>query len=192
MCRCWQQGDRAATSNMSATLCACGTTNPAPIWVLSPCAKGNHWWYNWGMRYPATHKFLAWAGPTLIMFVGGWLALLASLAQTYDGIKNWAQKLFDYCWPIMTAPWFLAALVIVICVYIGVLIYTGGAARLSANPAPALPVDPNVSIQAWVPLPQALRYLVCDSAWARSATWGPRDNPEDLGGVDKLAGPQAD
>lgn len=77
------------------------------------------------MRNPATHKFLAWAGPTSVLFVGGCLALVASLAQTYDGVKNWAQKLFDQWWPIVSAPWFLIAGVVVICAYIWALVWTG-------------------------------------------------------------------
>lgn len=77
------------------------------------------------MRHPTTHKFLAWAGPTSILFLGGCLALVATFAQTYDGVRNWAQKLFDQWWPIVSAGWFLLCAVVVIAAYILALVWTG-------------------------------------------------------------------
>ena len=77
------------------------------------------------MRYPTTHSFLKWAGPTAFVFLAGCLALVAAFAQTYDGVKNWAQKLFDQWWPVVSAPWFLIARIVVICAYIWALVWTG-------------------------------------------------------------------
>ena len=77
------------------------------------------------MRYPATHSFLKWFGPTLVLSIGGCVGLVAALAQPYAGVKDWGQKQFDQWWPIVSAPGFLLALAIIIAAYIWALVWTG-------------------------------------------------------------------
>ncbi|MEO1167074.1 MAG: hypothetical protein AAFW97_00025 [Pseudomonadota bacterium] len=77
------------------------------------------------MRYPATHTFLKWFGPSVIAFVGGSVGLIAALAQGFPRVQAWAERNFDEWWPIVSAPWFLAVGVAAIAAYIWALIYTG-------------------------------------------------------------------
>lgn len=170
------------------------------------------------MRNPTTHKFLAWAGPTSVLFIGGCLALVATFAQTYDGVKNWAQRLFDQWWPVVSAPWFLIVGTVVICAYIWALVRTGQepkpkpksgiwlygeglehvkVSREASGPFEAkffpLPeydglvdqviaakdqsnkvaIERRMSVETWVPLDEAVRYL------AKRSQWGTTQKPTD-------------
>jgi hypothetical protein len=76
------------------------------------------------MRHPTTHTFLKWFGPSVVVFVGGCIGLVATLAQTYPRVKDWAEREFDQWWPIVTAPWFLVASVVAIAAYIWAVVWT--------------------------------------------------------------------
>lgn len=73
------------------------------------------------------HEFLKWAGPTIVLFCGGCVGLVAALAQSYPRVKEWGQIRFDQWWPIVTAPWFLFAAALVIAAYVWALLWTGQA-----------------------------------------------------------------
>lgn len=77
------------------------------------------------MRYPTTHNFLKWFGPTVVIFAGGCVGLVAALAQSYSGVRDWGQQLFESWWPFVSAPWFLFAAAVVIAAYIWALVWTG-------------------------------------------------------------------
>lgn len=88
-------------------------------------------------RYPATHSFLKWAGPALVLFLAGCLGLIATFADVFDGVKNWAERWYLALEPTMTAPWFVALSVVLIISYIAALIWTGQEPTAERDPAPA-------------------------------------------------------
>ena len=77
------------------------------------------------MRHPTAHSFLKWAGPSLVVFVGGCVGLVAALATSYPRVKDWGQAQFDRCWPTLSAPWFLISGAVVIVAFIWALVWTG-------------------------------------------------------------------
>ena len=91
-------------------------------------------WYEAEMLHPTTHKFLLWLGPSILIFMGTSIGLLAALAQTYAGIKKWGEDWFFYLVPIMTAPWFLVLALATLIASLGALVYC-------ARPVPPTPLD---------------------------------------------------
>ena len=51
--------------------------------------------------------------------------MVAALAQSYSGVKKWAENWFYYLEPVVTAPWFVALSILAICGYIAAIIWTG-------------------------------------------------------------------
>ncbi|MEA3017655.1 MAG: hypothetical protein QOI38_2377 [Sphingomonadales bacterium] len=91
------------------------------------------------MRYPTTHKFLAWAGPTLVIFFGGCVGLVAGLAGAFPRVRVWGERVFDQWWPIVTAPWFVALSILLILGYLAALLWTGRPRRPELD-VPAAPM----------------------------------------------------
>ena len=71
------------------------------------------------------HDFIKWAGPTIFIFCGACVGLVAALAQSYPRVKDWGQLQFDRWWPVVTAPWFLVLSLLLIAIYLWALIWTG-------------------------------------------------------------------
>lgn len=82
------------------------------------------------------HDFLKWAGPSIVLFCGGCIGLVAALAQSYPGVKDWGKAQFDGWWPILSAPWFLLSAAIAIAAYVAALVWTGQEARTIPANAP--------------------------------------------------------
>jgi hypothetical protein len=94
------------------------------------------------VRHPRMFKVLAWAGPTFVVFCGGWISLIAALAQPFPGVKTWALDQFHLLWPLMTAPWFVLAVALVVVAYFVVLVYAGtGEQRATLPPVGAFHFD---------------------------------------------------
>ncbi|HEX4738315.1 MAG TPA: hypothetical protein VH331_12215 [Allosphingosinicella sp.] len=81
------------------------------------------------MRYPTTHRFLKWFGPTFLTFCGGCLLIIAAFAQASKRADRWAEAEFDYLRPIVTTPSFLAVAALIIAAYLVATFWTGRPAK---------------------------------------------------------------
>tara|TARA_R110002124_G_scaffold261137_1_gene427046 strand:- start:544 stop:1635 length:1092 start_codon:yes stop_codon:yes gene_type:complete len=77
------------------------------------------------MRYPATHTFLKWFGPTFVTFIGSSIGLIATLSAPFPRVNAWAEARFDEWSSVLSAPWFSVLCIAAIAAYIWALIYTG-------------------------------------------------------------------
>lgn len=126
------------------------------------------------MRFPTIHKFLKWFWPALAGSAIACLGVFAALAQAYPKVNKWGANLFDYWEPIVTVPWFVVLMVILIAGYIWALVYTGGAQKRELGFVLTPDGEPPHSISDkgestepyWMPLHKALRYLVYETEWA--------------------------
>jgi hypothetical protein len=126
------------------------------------------------MRYPVVHNFLKWVGPTLVVFLGGCLGLIAAFAAEFPGVKAWAERSFAVAEPTITAPWFVALVVVLIAGYVAGLLWTG-------QPRHAASKSPATSASSKLPDAESHRN------WDTGPYSGPAD-PEDVEAiVDALA-----
>lgn len=77
------------------------------------------------MRYPRVHRFLKWFGPSCIGICLSILGIIAAFSQSHPRLAKWSDAEFDYWWPVVSAPTFLASLAVVVAAYIGAIVYTG-------------------------------------------------------------------
>jgi len=76
------------------------------------------------MRHPIAHRFLARAGPAIIVFIGSCIGLVAALAPTYPGVKTWGETQFFRWWPVVRTPWFWGVVMIIIALYVFFVVWT--------------------------------------------------------------------
>ena len=126
------------------------------------------------MRHPTTHSFLKWAGSSVIVFCGGIIGLLAALAGNYPGIKKWSEDWFYLLYPIMTAPWFVAAMIFAICAYIWALVWTGQE-RKSARPGIYVTGEgvKHLKVEPASPGPFRMRFIPLAEIETDSEPWSP-------------------
>lgn len=76
------------------------------------------------MRYPKLFRFLAWAGPVTIAAVWAIPLGIAQIGLTYPGVATWAERVFEDWWPLVTAPFFMVAMLLLGVIYITSLIFS--------------------------------------------------------------------
>lgn len=88
------------------------------------------------MRHPRTYQLLCYAGPALIVFVGGCVGLLLAAAQKWQGVADWVEARFYEAWPIVSGWWFGASAVVLVGVYLAALFYTSSDAPVARSSKP--------------------------------------------------------